>query len=178
MFPQLSVHPSTEYTRTDILNSDPILFLTEHARSHNHKPNFTPPSAVIAVVDNHSLPPFACLALLPPPPPSENQWDRYLSFLEDSVLSSEREHNVNAYVNLWFSLGAHAIRTGSQTVEGGGGAGYWVLLLLGISSTVPKLSPLRRNPKRRRTRRKIGRGTRSIKKRTRACRMSYLILRG
>ena len=69
VFPQLPVHPSTEYTRTDTLHSDPICFFTEHVINHNHKPTATPPSTVIAATDNHSLPPFASLARVPPPPP-------------------------------------------------------------------------------------------------------------
>ena len=56
---------------------------------------------------------------MPSSPPLENQWDRYLSFLDERILSSEREHNVNAYVDLPFALGWHIIRTGSQTEEGG-----------------------------------------------------------
>ena len=100
-----------------ILN--PSGFLTEHAIKHNHKPTATPPSTVIAAADNHSLPPFTSLALVPSPPPSEKQWGRYLSFLEERVLSSEQEHDANAYVDLQFALGWHVIRTGAQTEEGG-----------------------------------------------------------
>ena len=53
------------------------------------------------------------------PPPSEKQWECYLSFLEERVLSSERENDANAYVNLLFGLGRHIIQTGVQTEEGG-----------------------------------------------------------
>ena len=51
--------------------------------------------------------------------PSEKQWERYLFFLEERVLSSEREHEPNAYVDLLFALGRNVIRTGAQTEEGG-----------------------------------------------------------
>ena len=97
MFLQLPVQPSTECTRTDTLHSDPIWFLTEHVIKHNKKPTTTPLSTVIATADNHSLPPFASLALLTSTPPSEKQWDRYLYFLEERVFSSEWEKDANAY---------------------------------------------------------------------------------
>ena len=87
MFPQLLVHPSTECTYTDTVHYDPF-FLTEHAIKHNHKPTARPPSTVISATDNHCLPTFASLALVPSPSPSEKQWDRYLSFLDERVLSS------------------------------------------------------------------------------------------
>ena len=45
-------------------------FFTEHAIKHNHKPIATPPSTAIAATENHSLPPFASLALFPSPHPS------------------------------------------------------------------------------------------------------------
>ena len=91
----------------------------EHAIKHHHKPTATPPSTVIAAADNHSLPPFASLALVPSPPPSEKQWDYYLSFLEERVLSSEWEHDDNASVDLPFAVGWHVIQNGVQTEEGG-----------------------------------------------------------
>ena len=56
---------------------------------------------------------------MPSPPPSEKQWDRDFSFLEKQVLSSERDHDTNAYVDLIFALGHNVIRTWSQTVDGG-----------------------------------------------------------
>ena len=56
---------------------------------------------------------------MPSPPPSEKQWDRYLSFLEESVLSSEWEHDINAHVNILFTLGWNFIQNEAQTEEGG-----------------------------------------------------------
>ena len=93
----------------------PSSFLTEHAIKHNHKTNATTPLTVIAAADNQYLYPFFFLALVPSPRPSEKQWDRYLSFLEESVLSSGREHDHNAYVDLLFALGRNIIRNGAQT---------------------------------------------------------------
>ena len=81
----------------------------EHAIKYNHKATATPMLTIIASVDNHSLPPFSSLALMPSLPPSEKQWYRYLSFLEERVLSSEWEKDANAYVNLMFVLGLHVI---------------------------------------------------------------------
>ena len=49
---------------------------------------------------------------------SEKQSDRYLYFLEELVLSSEREHDTYVYVDLLFALGWHIIRTGAQTEDG------------------------------------------------------------
>ena len=155
----------------------PSNFLTEHAIKHNNKPTATHPLAVIADAEKHSLPPFTFLALVPSPPPSKNQWERYISFLEERVLSSERENNANACVDLPFALGWHVIQTESQTEEGSGGAGYWVIVWLGPSLNVPKLLPLRRSLRRRRARRKIGRNTREMDRRARAHLMASMLLR-
>ena len=97
----------------------PSTFLTEHAIKHNHKPTATPPLTIIAAADNHSLPLFAYLAILPSPPPSEKQRDHYLSFLQEGILSSELEHNANAYVDIPSALILHVILTGVQTEQGG-----------------------------------------------------------
>ena len=146
----------------------PYDFLREHAIKNNQKPTTTPPSTIIDAVENHSFPPFAYLELFPStPPPPDNQWDCYLSFLEEPVISLEREHNVNSSVDIPFALGWHVIRTGAHTEEGGGGAGYWVIIWLGPSLTVPKFSTLRRSLRRITSRRKKGRGTREMKRRAR-----------
>ena len=90
----------------------PSDFLMEHVIKHNHKPTSTPTYTVIDAADNHSLPPFTYLALVSSTPHSEKQWDCYLSFLEEHVLSSDWEHDNNADVDLLFALGWHVIRTG------------------------------------------------------------------
>ena len=126
VFPHLPEHPSNEFTCTDTLHYDPFLFFDGTCHKTQSQTNRHPPLNVIAVVDNHPLPPFASLALVPSPPPSYNQWYHYPSFLEERVLSSEREHDANAYINLLFTLGRQVIQTGAQTEEGG-----WRRRLLG-----------------------------------------------
>ena len=91
----------------------------EHAIKQNHRPTFIPPLTVIAAAENHSLPQLSSLALVPSPPPSENQIYRYLSFLDEHDLSSEREHYANAYVDLLFVLGRNIIQTGVHMEEWG-----------------------------------------------------------
>ena len=88
-------------------------FLTEHVIIHNHKLNATLRLSAIAAVDNNPLPPFASLALVPSPHPSDKHCACYLYFLEECVLSSERYPNDNAYVDLLFSLGWNVIETGA-----------------------------------------------------------------
>ena len=68
----------------------PSGFLKEHVMKHNHKPTATPLSTLVYAVDNHFLSTFTSLALVPSPPPSENQWDRYLNLLEERILSPEQ----------------------------------------------------------------------------------------
>ena len=58
VFPQISVQTIPERTRTDTLHSDRILFFTERAIKHNHKPTATPTLIVKAAADNHSIPSF------------------------------------------------------------------------------------------------------------------------
>ena len=67
---------------------------------------------------------------MPSHPPPEKQWDRYIYFLEERVLSSEQEHDENAYINLMFALGQHVIRTRAQTDEG-----WWRRRILGYCMT-------------------------------------------
>ena len=119
VFPQLPMQPSTECMQTDTLHSDPILFFDGTCHKNHHKPTANLASTVIDAAGNHPLPQFASLAILPSPPPSEKQWDLYLSFLEERVLSSEREHDANAYVGVLLALGRNFIRNGMQKVEGG-----------------------------------------------------------
>ena len=75
--------------------------------------------AIIAAVENHFLPPFASLEPPSSTPPSEKQWDCYLSFLEELVLSSEQEHGTNDNIDLLFVLGWNIILTGAHFEEGG-----------------------------------------------------------
>ena len=56
VFRQTPVHPSTECTCTDTLNSDPLLFFMAHAIKYNHKLTHNPPLNLIAVADKHFLP--------------------------------------------------------------------------------------------------------------------------
>ena len=94
-------------------------FLMERAIKQNHKPTANPPSTVIVATDNHSLPRFSSLELVPSPITLEKQWDRYLSFLKERIISSDQEHDANAYVDILFVLGRHIIRTEEHTEEGG-----------------------------------------------------------
>ena len=71
VFPQLPVQPSTKCTRTDTLNSDPFLIFDGTCHKKNHKPTATPPLTVIDVAENHYLPPFDSLELVPLYTPGE-----------------------------------------------------------------------------------------------------------
>ena len=150
----LNLHLLTPY----ILTSS--YFLTEHAIKHNQKQTSTPPLAIIAAVENHFLPPFASLEPPSSTPPSEKQWDCYLSNLEDGVLSSEWQHDANAYVNILFVLVRNVIQTGAHMVDGAQMLdGWWRRMILGFcmagpSLTVLKLLPLQRTPIRITSRRK------------------------
>ena len=109
VFPQLPVQPSTECTRTDTLQYDPFFFYGTCLKTQSQTNRPTPLSTAIATEENHSLPLFVSLTIVPSPPPSEKQWGRYLSFLEERILFSEWEHNANSYVNLLFVLVRHVI---------------------------------------------------------------------
>ena len=115
---QLPVQRSTECTWTDTLHSDLIWFydgtyLNTQLQTKRH------PSINCHSRRGQPFPPSICLiwtfALIPL---SDKQWDRYLSFLEERVLLSDRENASNAYVNLLLTLGWHVIQTGAQTEEG------------------------------------------------------------
>ena len=60
-------------------------FFAEHAIKQNQKPTVTSPLKIIATSDNHSLPPFSSLALVPSPPPSITPLS--LTFLKRGVES-------------------------------------------------------------------------------------------
>ena len=57
MFPQLPVQPSTIFTRTDTLSYETFLIFDGTYHKNKHNSTATPPSTVIAAVDNHFLPP-------------------------------------------------------------------------------------------------------------------------
>ena len=56
--PQLLVQPSSECIHTDTLNYDANFFLDKICPKMHHKQTATPPSNVIAITENHSLPPL------------------------------------------------------------------------------------------------------------------------
>ena len=179
MFPQLHVQPSTECTRTDTLHSDPFLFFDRICHKTQSQTNLHPS------IDRHSRhrkppPPSICLlgtcALTPSPIEAVGPLPLLLGGACPILRVGARRqflHRSNICVGL-----ARNPNWGVDVGVGAGGAGYWVIVCMGPCSTVVKLSPLQRIPRRRRARRKIGRGTRSMNRRSRAHWIAYLLLRG
>ena len=121
------------------------IVLTEHVIKHNHKPTATPPSTVIAAADNHSLNPFASLALVPSHPPLVYALGPLPSWIS---VSSPQSKSMTSMPMLFYCLRFVGLpyKMGWGRRRGGG---YWVIVWMGTSLTVTKLSPLRRSLKKK-----------------------------
>ena len=156
----------------------PSDFFTEHVLEHNQKTTATPTLTVIAAADNHYLPLFVSLALVPSP----------LTLISSGTITSPSWRIVYSPQSgstmpipmlicclRWFGTSSEL---GSRRRREDRGSGYRVVIRLGPSSTVRKLSQLQIILRIRRARRKIGRGIRVMKRRSRDHHMAYLLLQG
>ena len=177
MFPQLPVQPSTECTRTDTLHYDPIYFFDGTCHKTQSQTN-CPPS-----IEHHRrhvqpLPPSIRLLSTCAPPPHRSSGT--VSSPSCRSMSSPQSRSTTTiptliYCSRWVGTSSEL---GRRRSKGGGVAGYWVIVWLGNSLTVPELLPLWRSIRRRRARRKRGGQIRAMKRRAISHWMASMMLQG